>query len=263
MTEVFHYKILCQYHGTHFSGWQVQSQGERTIQGEINKVLAKMAKVDLRLVKTVGSGRTDAGVHALGQTFKASLPLKIDPNALMRGLNSLLNWEIRILSVETVDASFHPMGNSLWKEYIYLFTNGSTLSPFTYPLVASSDVLLDMDTLKLGVTKFKGEHDFKNYFCVGTETKTTVKNILEIELCNESPFKGMLGFEEENIWQLRIRGDGFLKQMVRLIVGSLWSLAKGKTTLDQIEASLSGVDTGKLGPVAPACGLYLNKVFYS
>lgn len=263
MTEIYHYKILCQYQGAGFSGWQIQSQGERTVQGEINKVLAKMAKVGLIDVKTVGSGRTDSGVHALGQVFKASIPLKIDPQALMRGLNSLLNWEVSILSAEEVDASFHPMGHSQWKEYLYLFTNGGSTSPFTFPLVASTEVTLDMDLLKKGIVLFQGEHDFKNYFCVGTETKTTIKNILEIELLNQAPFKGIFDFSGEDIWQLRIRGDGFLKQMVRLMVGALWALGKGKVSLEQVEASLNGADTGKLGVVAPACGLYLNKVYYS
>ncbi|MCO4792488.1 MAG: tRNA pseudouridine(38-40) synthase TruA [Bacteriovoracaceae bacterium] len=253
------YKLTVSYNGTGFLGWQTQVDEKNTIQGQINIALREISKSDK--VKSLGSGRTDAGVHALAQIVKVEIPLDIDPEGLKKGLNSKIDSKIKILGVEKVDEKFNPVRDALWKEYCYLFTYGDDFGlPHFNDLKSHFRGDLDIDLMRMACKKFVGEHDFQNYFCVGTDVQSTVRRILhcDIERVEHFPFS----LDHEKFYMLKIKGSGFLKQMVRLIMGALVNVGKGKSSPASIEDSLQTKLSDKLGPVAPPEGLYLNRVHY-
>lgn len=253
------YKLTLSYQGTAYKGWQIQPNA-LTVQGELNKSLKQMLKSEFR---TIGSGRTDAGVHALAQVVKLEANASLSTQALFKGLNSLLPHDIRVLEVELVTADFHPIFSAQSKEYWYLFSLRSYLSPFESPMITKVQGQIDLDKLQDACRLFIGKHDFSHYFCVGTETKSTVREIYECEvipveqvghwshLCLSGPY-----------FYFKIRGNGFLKQMVRLIVGTILKYAKGQLELNDIKSSLQDGGRDHLAPVAPPQGLYLAKVSY-
>ena len=231
----------------------------KTIQGEINSVLKTLSKSDE--VKTVGSGRTDAGVHALAQVMRIEIPEDIPALGLVRGMNSLLPKDIRVVDALVVTKEFHPIYSAKTKEYNYVFTTDPMISPFAEELMTHFPFQLDFEMMNKGCKIFCGEHDFINYQCVGTEIESTVRKIISCEIVR---------FESSGHWAnlaaeyyvLKVVGNGFLKQMVRLLVGALISLGKGKVTLEDIEKSLKSPLKNRLGPTAPPQGLYLKEVHY-
>jgi tRNA pseudouridine38-40 synthase len=252
------YKIIIQYKGTHYQGFQVQSTG-RTIQGEINSALKILSKSDE--VKTVGSGRTDAGVHALAQVMRIEIPVDIPVNNLVRAMNSNLPDDIRVISAEIAAQAFHPIFSAKSKEYNYVFSTDDLSSPFGNELVTYFPFNLDIEVMKAGCKIFCGEHDFINYQCVGTDVESTVRNILSCELVRLDSTGHWQNFVGE-YYILKIVGNGFLKQMVRLLMGALINLGKGKITLEDLEKSLKTPLKNRLGPTAPPQGLYLKEVHY-
>ncbi len=257
--EIYYYKISLQYVGTRYYGWQVQD-GVPTIQGQLNKVLMEMVKSEE--IKTMGSGRTDAGVHAFMQIVKLSLPIKIPPMGLLRGLNSLLPPDIRVTEASESNYDFHPIYHCREKEYNYVFSN-KAVTPFAAPYLTSYLFPLDIDILQDAARIFEGTHDFKNFYCVGTEIESTSRTIFE---CRIDQFReeGFLKNFCSEYFVLKIVGNGFLKQMVRAIMGAIFSVARGKNTLDELKLALDGPkNLHKIGSVAPPEGLYLVKAKYS
>lgn len=252
------YKLKIQYKGTRYSGWQKQPD-EKTIQGELNKALFKISKTED--LKTLGSGRTDSGVHALGQVVKLTMPLDIGGPELTRGLNSLLPEDIQVIEVDKCSEDFHPIQNAQWKEYIYLFSTSRNLSLFHKEYVAIHPYELNLDLMKEACSLFKGRHDFSDFQCVGTEVNSTVREIFDCEITNYKDQWGIFP-ETDDVLMLRVVGEGFLKQMVRLMVGTLWSIGQSKSTLDELKSSLDHPLDRRLGVVAPPQGLYLKEVFY-
>ena len=256
-----YYKIKVSYKGTQYFGWQVQKEGRgRTIQGQINKTLYKIFKSDK--VKTVGSGRTDAGVHALGQIFRVSAPFFIETGSLVLALNSLLPLDINVLEVEKCSDSFHPIHSAVAKQYFYLFSNEWPSDPFFYEKVTFLKGELSVTKMKEASNLFVGKHNFKNFYCEGTPVKSYEREIFECALSEKSIFYHPLDKHPHKQLIFSIKGSGFLKQMVRLIMGAIWEAGKGKLQLEDLEKAISNKTTGKVGPVAPPQGLYLNKVFY-
>ncbi len=252
------YKITIQYKGTHYSGFQVQPRLQ-TIQGEINSVLKILSKSEE--VKSVGSGRTDAGVHALAQVMRVEIPENIPASGLVRGMNSLLPKDIRVIDALIVTKEFHPIYSAKTKEYNYVFTNEAVISPFAEELMTHFPYDLDFEMMNKGCKIFCGEHDFINYQCVGTEIESTVRKIISCEIVRFES-SGHWGNLAGQYYVLKIVGNGFLKQMVRLMVGALVSLGKGKITLEDMEKSLQTPLKNRLGPTAPPQGLYLKEVHY-
>lgn len=252
------YKITIQYKGTRYQGFQVQSQGA-TIQGELNNALAILAKtVD---VKTLGSGRTDAGVHALGQVVRIEIPVFIPAESLIKAMNSHLPHDIRVIDAEICDREFHPIFSAKSKEYNYVFSTEKTMTPFADELVTHFPYNLNVELMKEGCKLFCGEHDFINFQCTGTDVGSTVRQIERCELIHynsDGHWQSLL----DNYYVLKIVGNGFLKQMVRLIMGALISLGKEKISLEDIKKSLNTPLKNRLGPTAPPQGLYLKKVHY-
>ena len=252
------YRITVQYKGTHYSGFQVQLN-DKTIQGEINSVLKVLSKSEE--VKSVGSGRTDAGVHALAQVMRVEIPVDIPAVGLVRGMNSLLPDDIRVLDAALVTNEFHPIYSAKSKEYNYVFTTAEVISPFANELITQFPFDLDIEMMRKGCQVFCGEHDFINYQCVGTEIESTVRTIMSCELVRFES-SGHWGNIASDYYVLKVVGNGFLKQMVRLLMGALISLGKGKITLEDLEKSLKTPLKNRLGPTAPPQGLYLKEVHY-
>jgi len=252
------YKIKVQYKGTNFHGWQIQNNSAcRTIQGEITRAISTISKAPFNKIQIIGAGRTDAGVHSLGQVARVTLPVQLPSSAFLHGANNLLGPEIKIIDVAPSSLDFHPIRDSKWKEYKYIFSFDSP-NPWILDLMTFCSFDYDKSLLSLAADKFIGKHNFMNYFCVGSETISTVKDIYE---CNIEQ-KSNDGFFNSNYYVLTIRGSGFLKQMVRLIMGSIWSVAKGDCSIERLEESLVKKLSNKIGVVAPPQGLYMSNVQY-
>lgn len=252
------YKIIVQYKGTRYSGFQVQAS-DKTIQGEINHALKILSKSED--IKSIGSGRTDAGVHALAQVMRVEIPVSIPVKSFARAMNSNLPDDIRVLSAVESNTEFHPIYSAKSKEYNYVFTTDEVISPFANELITQFPFELDIELMKKGCRVFCGEHDFVNYQCVGTEIESTVRKIISCEIVKYDS-TGHWGNLSGSYYVLKIVGNGFLKQMVRLMMGALVSLGKGKITLEDLEKSLKTPLKNRLGPTAPPQGLYLKEVHY-
>lgn len=252
------YKLTLQYKGTQYSGFQVQPN-DQTIQGELNKALKILSKSED--VKSIGSGRTDAGVHAFAQVVRIEIPVDIPEESLARAINSHLPPDIRVVEAGRSSMDFHPIFSANSKEYNYVFSNEQTISPFAHDLVTHFPFDLDFEMMKKGCEIFCGNHDFINFQCTGTEVETTVRQIFSCEIIHHQS-SGHWGHMLNEYYVLRIVGSGFLKQMVRLIMGALWSLGRGKITLEDLEKSLKIPHPQRLGATAPPQGLYLVEVHY-
>ncbi|MFN8369443.1 MAG: tRNA pseudouridine(38-40) synthase TruA [Bacteriovoracaceae bacterium] len=257
----FHYIATLSYDGTNYQGWQIQDGELKTIQGILNNVLTEICKGNNNL-KTIGASRTDKGVHALDQKVKISIPLYIDPEGLRRGLNALLPKDIRALNIIESTEDFHPLRKVYQKEYIYLFSNRAHFgnhTPFQLKKIANFPYKFNIDAMRSVCDLYVGEYDFKNFYCLGSGVKTTRRTIISCSLTEESP-SGVLKELLPSYYIFKIRGNGFLKQMVRIMVGTMWNVGRGKISLDTVRDALECKTTGKLSPVAPASGLYLSRV---
>lgn len=257
----YHYKLVVSYKGTNYYGWQIQKTLKNTIQGTLNRALQSICKSND--IKSLGSGRTDAGVHAIAQVVKVSIPIRLPEIALKKALNSFLPDSIRVKHSEFCEEAFHPVFHAKNKEYIYLFSNETDVGPFSPELITNFKYELDIEIMKKACRLFIGKHDFSNFFCTGTDVKSTIREIFECELIEYDSTK------LDSIWNqgmksylFRVRGSGFLKQMVRLMVGSLFSIGSNKIDLYDLKDALEDKERGKVGAVAPPQGLYLKEVTY-
>ena len=255
---ISHYKLLIQYKGTRYSGWQIQlGTTELTVQGELNRALSTVSKSEK--VKTLGSGRTDAGVHALGQVVKASISLEIAPENLVKALNVNLPDDIRVIHAEVSDEEFMPTIHAKSKEYHYRFTAKRMFTAFQNDLIVNYPFELDLEKMREACRILVGEHDFANFFCEGTEVSSTVRKIFSCDIIEI----------QQGEWEMlpphfvfRISGNGFLKQMVRLLMGAVWNVGRGKISLEEFRSALGPTKVQRLGPVAPPEGLYMVRVNY-
>ena len=255
---IYHYKLILQYKGTHYLGWQIQPEDAgQTVQGEVNRALKTLSKSDD--VRTMGAGRTDSGVHALGQVVKASMPLSIDPRNLVKALNSNLPTDIRVVDASITDEEFFPTVHAVSKEYQYRFTAERMSTAFQTELIANCPFELDVQKMREACKVLIGEHDFTNFYCEGTEVASNVRTIFECEIL-EIPQGNWNMLPPHFVF--RIVGNGFLKQMVRLLMGAVWNVGRGKITPEELKSALSPMKTQRLGPVAPPEGLYMVRVKY-
>jgi tRNA pseudouridine38-40 synthase len=252
---ISYYKLVLQYKGTRYLGWQVQPEG-MTVQGELNKALQTITKS--QNVKSLGAGRTDAGVHALGQVAKIGVELALPSENLLKALNSHLPDDIRVIHAEPSDEEFFPTVHAKSKEYQYRFTYGRGFTAFQNDLIQNHLFDLDVELMKEACKVLIGTHDFSNFYCEGTEVASNVREIYECEIYEVEQGPWML----PSHYVFRIVGNGFLKQMVRLLMGALWNVGRGKITKEDLANALSPNRIPKLGPVAPPNGLYMVRVNY-
>jgi len=250
-----YYLFEISYIGLNYFGWQKQKQFA-TIQGEIEKALKELCNSEK--IKTFGASRTDSKVSALSNFFRASLPSPFETLVLKSKLNHLLPQDIRVLNVKETTKNFLVSKSSKAKEYLYQFSFDD-LSEEQLKFITPLDKQIDIDKMMAGCSLFIGEHSFHNYQYRGT-TKNKVRTIIECEII-PTP---LINFSPENkkVYTLRIKGNGFLKQMVRIIMGTLIELGENKISQDQILDSLDVESNLKLGHIAPGNALFLHYIEY-
>ncbi len=246
-------KITLAYDGSDFHGWQVQPE-RATVQGEL---AAAIERVTGSKVLPQGSGRTDAGVHALAQVASCQLDAGIPTENLPRALNHVLPPAIRVLSVEEVGPEFHARKSARAKTYHYRIYRGEICPPFLARYVYHSPYPLDEEAMQDAAMVIVGEHDFTSFAAVDPERGREEEEASNVRTIYSSEWKRE---GEELIYT--VRGSGFLHHMVRNLVGTF--LLVGKGTLDRagMKRVLEARDRSAAGPTAPACGLYLVSVEY-
>jgi tRNA pseudouridine38-40 synthase len=242
------YKCQVAYDGTAFHGYQVQPN-KRTVQLELEAALLKLHKG--REVKVTASGRTDAGVHAKGQVIHFDSDLGIPVLKWPLALNAVLPSEIAILTVEEVDLDFHARFDAVGKEYRYFVDNRKIRDPFQRNYSHHFPFSLEIERMQEACAHLIGEYDFTSFCSAKTEVVDRVRTIYELDL----------SMEGEQL-MFRFRGNGFLYNMVRIIVGTLLQVGTGDIEPDSIPGILAKHDRIYAGKTAPPQGLYLWEVFY-
>jgi len=240
-------KLTLEYDGTAFAGWQIQPR-KRTVQGTIQDVLQRITRED---VKLVGASRTDAGVHALGQVAHFRTKSRIRPEKFFIALNGLLPPQISIKSVEEVSADFHAIRSAKAKTYRYVIWNAKSRSALERLRAWHVWNPLHLAAMKRAAACLVGRHDFTAFRGAQSDTKTSVR-------CVERMTIQKKGLEV----LIEITGEGFLKYMVRNIVGTLVDVGKGKITPKDFREILGSRDRKKAGATAPAFGLTLVSIRY-
>jgi tRNA pseudouridine38-40 synthase len=240
-------KLTIEYDGTGYHGWQFQPNLE-TIQGTIE---GKLAHITGAPVKLVASGRTDTGVHALGQVANFKTHSSLDVKSFLKALNSLLPADICIKEVEEVDEVFHARFSAKGKTYEYRIFNGELPSPFHRHYSWFVPGKLDLTSMREAAMKLRGRQDFSSFCSAGSDHSSPVREIYGIEI-------GMEG----NLILIQVEANGFLKQMVRNIVGALVEVGRRKLTPSHFGDILEARDRRRAGLAAPAQGLFLVRVNY-
>lgn len=243
------YKVTIQYDGTRYKGWQVQNSTEETIQGKVATVLSRICGYE---VDVIGSGRTDAGVHALGQVANFHLKEVADEHKLLEEINKYLPEDIAVIDILSVDEKFHARFNAVSKVYRYRIHTGNISNVFERKYVYNyKGEKLDVELMKKAALSLIGEHDFKAFCGNKHMKKSTVREIYDINI-----------IEKEDEIVIEYLGNGFLQNMVRILTGTLIEVGNGMKTPDDIAVILAGKDRELAGFTAPSSGLCLVKVNY-
>lgn len=242
------YRLLIQYEGTRYKGWQSQESTDQTIQGKLTAILERMTgeRVDLQ-----GSGRTDAGVHARGQVANVKLRDGFSEEELLTGLNRYLPEDIAVQKVEPVDLRFHSRLNAVEKTYVYRIWNSAVPDVFERRYVTQVEEPLDLEAMRQAADLLLGTHDFQS-FCTKKKTKkSTVRTIREIEIRKLGPEV-----------RLTYTGSGFLYHMVRILTGTLIEVGLHQRPAGDMPEILAACSRERAGALAPAQGLTLWNVEY-
>ena len=265
--ELRTWKVTLAYDGTDFRGWQVQP-GETTVQGELQ---AALGRVTGESPLPQGSGRTDAGVHALGQVASFTLEAPIPPQNLMRALNRTLPQSIRIVETRIVPDTFHARHSAVAKTYEYRIFREEICLPVLARYVLACPWPLDLDAMQTAGRLFEGEHDFLSF--AATDPDLSSRNS-ELSLDDEEGAKATaIRTIFSSTWErqrgeagellvYRVRGNGFLHHMVRNLVGTLVDVGRGRLKAGDIPGILAARARAAAGPTAPARGLFLHSVEY-
>jgi tRNA pseudouridine38-40 synthase len=244
-------RITLSYDGTDFHGWQIQP-GLPTIQGVVERVLGQIEGAP---VAVTASGRTDAGVHALAQVAAFDLANPIPAANLRRAMNRLLPASIRVMETAEAAAGFHPRRDAIAKTYEYRIFLGEVCPPFERRYVHHHPYALDLGRLAASAPLLEGEHDFSAFAAADEKDALGHSKVRTI-------FTSRLEIAGERMYY-RVRGSGFLKHMVRNIVGTLIEAGKGNLDDADLNALLAPACPAKAGPTAPASGLFLVGVEYA
>lgn len=241
------YRLNLSYLGAAFNGWQSQSDGSG-VQDALQKALATFLRHPVRVI---GASRTDAGVHAEGQVACFDTPEVFDERRWLRALHALIPADIGVRAITPVADDFHPILASRAKAYRYRVWVGEGRLPLLAPFVWEGHVGLNVEAMQVACKFFLGRHDFSSFCAADSGAKTRERTILECEVVAQGP---LLDF-----WVI---GDGFLKQMVRSMVGTLVEVGRGCYPPESVAAILAMRDRKQAGMTAPARGLALVQVFY-
>jgi tRNA pseudouridine38-40 synthase len=243
-------KITLQYDGTNYVGWQRQAAGA-SIQGLLEEALAPIEGTS---VVVHGAGRTDAGVHALGQVATVGLTASLPALTLARALNAVLPADVRVLSIEDVDPECHARFSAVGKVYEYRIVNAPIVSPFLARYVWHLTQPLDVGAMRQGAACLGGTHDFAAFQGAGSAVTSTERVVRSID------WEDGGGYDRPLV--MRIHGDGFLRHMVRNIIGTLVEVGTGRWEPSRVAAILASCDRTQAGPTAPPQGLFLVRVEY-
>jgi len=243
-------KLTLEYDGTNYVGWQRQDSG-MSIQMLLEDAIAP---IEGSRVTVHGAGRTDAGVHALAQVASVNLTASIDPVTLARALNAELPRDVRVLSVEEMEPGFHARFSARGKVYEYRIVNAAIVSPFIQRYVWHVPTPLEIGDMRLASTALVGAHDFAAFQGAGSAAVSSARTVRSIT------WKEGDGNDVPLV--MRIEGDGFLRHMVRNIVGTLVEIGIGRWPASRAAAILASQDRAQAGPTAPPHGLFLVSVEY-
>lgn len=237
-------RLWVSYDGTNYHGWQVQNNGI-TIESELNRALSDLYGQE---IKVIGASRTDAGVHALGNVAVYDTEASIPAEKVCYALNARLPEDIRVTKSEEVALDWHPRKCESRKTYEYRIYLGEILPPVKRLYMHHVYRPLDIDAMRKAADKLIGEHDFKSFCQENAQVESTVRTVYSIDL-----------LESQNELTIRVVGNGFLYNMVRIIAGTLLEVGIGRYAPEEVERILEKKDRGAAGPTAPAKGLTLVK----
>lgn len=242
-------RLEVQYDGTDFHGWQIQPQ-LRTIQGELTRTLESILREP---VHVCGSGRTDAGTHALAQVCHFHTTSRLELSSLRKALNSRLPATIRVTGIQTVAADFHARRHARSKHYRYRILNTPWCSPFEYRYVHHFHRGLDYERLNRAAESVVGRRDFSAFCDADSQAKCKIRRVTSSLFVFDTRRK---------LLEYNVCADGFLHHMVRNLVGTFLEVGRGKLPVEAIPAILESKDRSRAGPTAPAKGLFLVRVVY-
>ncbi len=242
------FKFILQYEGSRYQGWQRQESTENTIQGKLEKLLQVMCG---EKVEVQGSGRTDAGVHALAQVANAHMDTDMTEREILDYMNRYLPEDIGVLSVQEVPERFHSRLNAKGKTYCYQIINSEIPDVFRRRYAHVIEEKLDLEVMKEAAEYLTGTHDFKSFTSAKKGKKSTVRTVT-----------GIFVEKEGHLIKITYKGDGFLYHMVRILTGTLLEVGLGKRKPEEIPEVLAALDREKAGPLVPAKGLTLVEVRY-
>lgn len=248
------FKLLIQFDGTDFHGWQVQGS-LRTVQGELERVLSLLNGEVETYVH--GSGRTDAGVHAEGFVANVKMEKSFTPDKLMRAMNGNLWTDVRVLRAEKVSEDFHARFSAKGKTYVYRVVNAPYISPFWSRYALHEARPLDVSKMNETARLFLGEHDWTAFSAANSDVEHRVRTIHDFTV--EAKWDNRAN---ASIIEFRITGNGFLRYMVRSIVGTMLDVGRGEKDSDTIQTAIITGDRSLAGMTSPAHGLTLLKVYY-
>ncbi len=249
--------MTLQYDGSAYNGWQIQPCGT-TIQGILEGCLRRITN---EKVSVIGAGRTDAGVHAVEQVAVFDSGSAMEAGVIKRALNALLPHDIKVMGAVEAPADFHPRYSAVSKRYFYIIANMRDVPVFIQKYVWQITAELDVKAMDKGASHLLGTHDFSSFRGAGCGAKQPVRTVrlLRVETLHEielfTRFHG-------NFIKVAIEADGFLRHMVRNIVGTLVEVGRGKIGQEMIRDILASKDRRFAGPTAPPQGLFLEKAFY-
>lgn len=252
------FMLILQYEGTRYQGWQRQESTENTIQGRLETLLSKMTE---QKIEIQGSGRTDAGVHALGQVANFHADTQMQTQEMLKYINFYLPDDIAVISLEEVPERFHSRLNAKGKCYCYRVNNGKVPHVFDRRYTHVVEEALDMEAMRRAAQYLVGTHDFKAFTSNKRSKKSTIRTIDEIKIEKISGMSMAHRGEMDEIC-FTYRGNGFLYHMVRIMTGTLLETGMHKRKPEEIADILSSGLREKAGELAPAKGLTLMEVYY-
>jgi tRNA pseudouridine38-40 synthase len=249
------YRVTLAYDGTDFAGWQAQlGAAARTVQGTVEEALSRLSGGGR--VAVAGAGRTDTGVHALGQVASFALEAAWDPGDLLRALNALLPADVRVLDATECADDFHARRQAKGKLYRYVLDTGRVQIPTRRRWAGHVPWTLEEPAVKAAAALLVGRHDFASLASAGSSVKSTVRRVTRSEVWREGP--PIVG----ETWIYEVEADGFLRKMVRSMVGALIEAGRGRWTVERLEAALHAHDRRAWPAPAAARGLTLVRVLY-
>ena len=243
------FRLSLEYDGREFAGWQLQADGQRTVQGTLQEAFRRVTGCEVRVT---GAGRTDAGVHAEGQVASVVVETELAPERLGRALNGVLPSDLAVWECALAPEGFHARYQARSKLYRYRIWNGESRSPLRATRAHHVPSALDVEAMRRAAALLLGTHDFAAFRTAGSSVRSTIRTLERLEV--EAEPRGEIN--------LLVEGDGFLRHMVRILAGTLIEVGLGRRDAAGLPAVLAARERSRAGPTAPAQALTLVRVFY-